>query len=357
VVASAVLGAATVSGGAVLAFGSDDATSTATASPSTAKVTRGSLADVVSVDGTLTYRARTDGSPYIVTNRADGTYTALPDVGDRVRCGDVVYRVDDHPVLLLCGTIPAYRDLHPGDAGRDVRQLNAALHRLGHDRAAGVRVDPGDRHFTAKTAAALRRLHRARGVGGAGTLPVEDAVVLPRGVRVAKVTAPLGGAARPGTQVVQATSDTLEVQVALGGSQQGAVKRGDRARMTLPGNLPVTGRVDRIGRVARTAGKDDDAGDAVIPVFIRLDDPEEARGLDAAPVGVEITTKGVEHALSVPVTALVGKAGGGFAVEVVRAGGRRSSVVVKLGLVDAANGRVAVEGDLAEGNDVVVPTP
>jgi hypothetical protein len=72
---------------------------------------------------------------------------------------------------------------------------------------------------------------------------------------------------------------------------------------------------------------------------------------------VEITTKGVERALSVPVTALVGKTGGGFAVEVVRAGGRRALVGVELNLVDDADGRVAVEGDLAAGDDVVVPTP
>ena len=62
---------------------------------------------------------------------------------------------------------------------------------------------------------------------------------------------------------------------------------------------------------------------------------------------MDITTKGVENALSVPVTALVGKSGGGFAVEVVRDGGRRELVAVKLGLFDTAGGRVQVEGDLA----------
>ena len=56
-------------------------------------------------------------------------------------------------------------------------------------------------------------------------------------------------------------------------------------------------------------------------------------------------------------TALVGKSGGGFAVEVVRAGGRRELVAVTLGLFDATDGRVQVEGDLAAGDDVVVPSP
>jgi multidrug efflux pump subunit AcrA (membrane-fusion protein) len=71
---------------------------------------------------------------------------------------------------------------------------------------------------------------------------------------------------------------------------------------------------------------------------------------------VDITTKGVKSALSVPVTALVGKSGGGFAVEVVRDGGRRELVAVELGLFDTADGRVEVEGDLREGDQVVVPS-
>ena len=71
---------------------------------------------------------------------------------------------------------------------------------------------------------------------------------------------------------------------------------------------------------------------------------------------MDITTKGVKSALSVPVTALVGKSGGGFAVEVVRAGDRRELVAVKLGLFDTADGRVQVEGDLRAGDSVVVPS-
>jgi multidrug efflux pump subunit AcrA (membrane-fusion protein) len=119
----------------------------------------------------------------------------------------------------------------------------------------------------------------------------------------------------------------------------------------------VTGKVDRLGRVAQVpAGQNSSAGQATIPAFISLDDAGKARGLDRAPVRVEITTGGVENALSVPVTALVGKAGGGFAVEVVRAGGRRDLVAVKLGLFDTARGRVQVEGGLQEGDQVVVPS-
>jgi multidrug efflux pump subunit AcrA (membrane-fusion protein) len=96
---------------------------------------------------------------------------------------------------------------------------------------------------------------------------------------------------------------------------------------------------------------------ATIRIYITLDHPEKARGLDEAPVQVEIATKGVANAMSVPVTAIVGRSGDGFAVEVVREDGQRELVTVTPGLFDAAAGRVEVEGELREGDDVVVPAP
>jgi len=59
--------------------------------------------------------------------------------------------------------------------------------------------------------------------------------------------------------------------------------------------------------------------------------------------------------LSVPVTAIFGKSGGGYAVEVLRSDGRRDLVAVTLGAFDTAGGRVQVNGDLHEGDRVVVP--
>jgi peptidoglycan hydrolase-like protein with peptidoglycan-binding domain len=257
--------------------------------------------------------------------------------------------VDERPVLLLCGTVPAYRDLQVGDEGDDVRQLNRNLRRLGHDA-------DRDGRFTPKTATALRALQHDTGLDPTGALEIGDAVVLPRPARISRVIARLGGPARPGAQVAQATSAALEVQVELDASQQGEVRKGDRARITLPGNRSVKGKVVRLGRVARTAGKDDPVGEATIPAYIRLDEPKRARGLDRAPVRVDITTEGVQSALSVPVTALLGRSGGGFAVEVVRDGRRRELVAVKLGLFDTTEGRVEVEGDVGEGDPVVVPS-
>ena len=311
---------------------------------STATVEQGPLSAVVSLNGTLSYRARSDGSPYSVINQARGTYTALPEVGAKIGCGGVLYRVNDTPVLLLCGTMPAYRGVHQGDAGRDIRQLNRNLHLAGQA-------------FTGRTRAALERLQRRKGLDATGKLELGDAVFLPRPVRIGKVAGELGGAARPGAQIAQATADALHVRVDLDASQQGEVKKGDRAQVTLPGNTSVKGKVARLGRVAQAPqGKDAEPAAATVSAFISLDDPGAARGLESAPVQVDVMTKGVESALSVPVTALVGKAGGGLAVEVVRAGGHRELVAVRAGLFDDAHGRVEVEGALRQGEHVVVPS-
>lgn len=355
VAAAVALATAAAIGGVVAASDADRAAPAAEdESANTATVERGPLSNTVSRAGTLTYRAGSDGSPYPVINRASGTYTELPELGDKVDCGEVLYRVDDNPVLLLCGTVPAYRDLHRGDIGEDVRQLNHNLHQLGYD--AGIDVDPQGAEFASRTATALKALQEEKGFDLTGALGVDDAVFLPWSLRIAEVTAELGGPAEAGGPVVRATSDTLEVQVELDASEQEAVKPGDPVRITLPGNTSATGRVDRMGRIAKApAGPDADAGAATVGGYISLDRPEQARGFDKAPVQVEITTKGVDDVLSVPVTALVGKSGAGFAVEVVRDGGRRELVAVDLGLFDTAGGRVQVQGDLREGDRVVVP--
>jgi hypothetical protein len=71
---AAVLVAATA-GGAVVVSGARQATATHEPPVNTATVDRGKLSDMISQYGILTYRARSDGSPYAVINRARGTTT------------------------------------------------------------------------------------------------------------------------------------------------------------------------------------------------------------------------------------------------------------------------------------------
>jgi multidrug efflux pump subunit AcrA (membrane-fusion protein) len=341
-------------GGVIAIAGSAHATAAAQGPPvSTGTVERGTLSNIVSQYGTLTYRARSDGSPYIVFNHARGTYTELPHVGDNVDCGQVLYRVDDKPVLLLCGPTPAYRSLAQGDRGPDVAELNANLVALGY--ATQTQLGPTSQVFSSATSSALEKLQSKLGEDRTGSLDLGQAVFLPASVRIATVGGGLGGPASPGSQIAEATSKTLEVHVALDPSQQGVTK-GDRVHITLPDNKSVRGRVDRLGRVVQTPASQNTPAGATIPLYISLDHPQQAQGLDQAPVQATITTKGVENALNVPVTAISGKSGGGFAVEVVRADGRCDLVPVKLGLFDSAGGRVQVDGELHVGDRVVVPS-
>ena len=77
---------------------------------------------------------------------------------------------------------------------------------------------------------------------------------------------------------------------------------------------------------------------------------------DQAPVQVGITTDRVPDALVVPVTALLARSGGGYAVEVVGTRASNPLVPVSLGLFDDAGGVVQVTGSgLAAGQQVVVP--
>jgi hypothetical protein len=74
-------------------------------------------------------------------------------------------------------------------------------------------------------------------------------------------------------------------------------------------------------------------------------------------VQVAITTGSVRGALVVPVTALLARSGGGYAVEAVGAGARNRLVSVSLGLFDDAEGLVQVTAPgLAAGQEVVVPS-
>ncbi len=85
-------------------------------------------------------------------------------------------------------------------------------------------------------------------------------------------------------------------------------------------------------------------------------DPAATGTWDQAPVQVGITTASVPNALVVPVTALLARSGGGYAVEVVGAGASNHLVPVSLGLFDDADGLVQVTGSgLAAGQEVVVP--
>jgi peptidoglycan hydrolase-like protein with peptidoglycan-binding domain len=330
-------------GGGSAGNGIDNGSSTSLAS-----VTRRSLASTTNVNGTLGYAGSFD-----VVNQASGTLSALPAVGDVIEQGDVLYRVDGSPVVLLEGSTPAYRVLVPGMTGPDVRQLNADLVDLGY--ATEAELDPTSDRFDWQTSHALQKLQAHVGLEPTGILPLGQAVFLPSGVRVTELSATLGSAAEAGTSILSATSTARRVHIDLDAAQQSQIKEGDKATITMPDGQITPGVVSKVGSVATTPSGDSQDQTPTIPVVVTPTHPAQTGQLDQAPVLVSITTNSVKHALVVPVDALIALSGGGYAVEVDN-GGSRHLVPVTLGMFDDAEGLVQVSGSgLKEGQRVVVP--
>lgn len=376
-VPAAVLAAVTVTGGVLATAGGKQAVAAARPLPvGTTRVEKRTLSAMISQGGILTYRGRSDGSPYSVINQAHGTYTALPMQGQVIRQGHALYRVNNSPVVLLYGSTPAYRTLSAGVSGPDVAELNADLVALGY--ATSTQLRPGSAVFGPATTVAVEKLQAALGVPRTGALSPGQAVFEPVALRVTSVPVQPGGSAQPGEMVLQGTSTAREVQVALDASQQTSMAVGNKVSITLPNNQSTPGVVSSVGAVATCPSSSGGSGSSsaaqgtdacslgssqsstpTITVDVTPSDPTATGTWDQAPVQVGITTASVRNALVVPVTALLAQSSGGYSVEIAGAGAGAGNhlVPVSLGLFDDADGLVQVTGPgLAAGQRVVVPS-
>jgi hypothetical protein len=374
---AAVLAVVAATGGVLATSNTKEATSASQELPaSTVKVEKRILSATVSLDGTLTYGTGPDGSPYSVVNQTQGIYTKLPLLGQVISQGQVLYRVNDSPVVLLYGSTPAYRTLTAGATGADVTEFNADLVALGY--ATSAQLSPMSSVFGSATTTALEKLQAALGVTQNGTLTLGQAVFEPTAVRVTTLSAQLAGSTQTGQTVMQGSSTNRQVQVALDASQQTDVAVGNKVTITLPNNQITPGVVSSVGTVATCPSSSGAAGSSSsssapgadacssgssgssttpsITVDVTPSDPAATGTWDQAPVQVTITTASVPSALVVPVTALLAQSGGGYAVEVVDPGGTHQLVPVSLGLFDDADGLAQVTGsELGAGQEVVVP--
>ena len=83
--------------------------------------------------------------------------TTMPTRNTQLREGAVLLTASGRPVFIFQGQVPAYRDLTPGAAGDDVRQLEQGLKRLG--------IDPGpvDGVYDQQTSAAVAKWYANKG--------------------------------------------------------------------------------------------------------------------------------------------------------------------------------------------------
>lgn len=331
-----------------VAASDDDSDDPTSVSFSTESVSRRDLEQRTEVGGTLGY-----GEVREVPYDTGGTVTSLPPVGTVVDRGQTLAEVDGHAVPLLLGDRPMWRDLGPGVSdGADVEEIEANLVALGFDPSGGVTVD---RRWTAATTRAVKAWQGTLGREKTGMVVRGDAVVLPTAVRIAGHPTPVGEAASG--PVVEASGPTRLVTVDLEATKRGAFPVDQPVEVDLPDGTTVDGHVAAIDQPA-PAGNGEEAADAGgeprVEVTVAIAGANTGAWADEAPVVVRVVTSRAEDVLAVPVDALLALAEGGFAVERVESGRQTRLVPVELG--DFADGWVAVtSGDLAEGDDVVVP--
>ncbi len=307
----------------------------------TAPVERKDLVDRATLNGSLGYAdSRTLGGGL------PGTITALAAEGSVVDRGGVLYRVNGEAVRLLFGNIPVWRTLGPGVSnGTDVKQLEENL------RALGQRPGTVDGKWTADTTAAVKRWQDKIGVDQTGVLPQGSFVFLPGPRRIGSHQAKVGDPAVG--QIMTTTATARTVTVDLSARRQRLVKKGDRVQVELPTGRVVNATITDVGRVAKSNDGDQPGGggDPTITVTISLDRGATVDGLDEAPVEVRVATSVSKNVLAVPVSALLARANGGYALEVVD-GSTTHLVPVETG--SYADGYVEISGSgIGEGTRVV----
>jgi len=308
--------------------------------PVTVKAELTTLTSDLRINGTLSY-----GASVALPGRG-GTITRLPTAGDVIGVGQALYEVDGKPVIAMRGDRPFWRDLGIGvENGPDVRQLEQALADLGFGKNMTV-----DDEFTAVTESHVKAWQKSLGVTRDGIVKLGDVVAITAAsVRIESIKAQLGDPA--GASPLTYTSTTLRVVAKLTDAQAREILPSTRVTVVLPDGTEVPATVTAVDPGGQPTDKEGETTPATANV--EFDDPAVAEGIGLRAVKVVFAASEVKDALVVPVTALVATTDGGYAVDVVRKGGKIERVSVEVGLI--ADTRVQVTGgDLAAGDAVVV---
>jgi peptidoglycan hydrolase-like protein with peptidoglycan-binding domain len=140
------------------------------AEPATYQVVPGNVGRSLTFSATATWPRKT-----WLRSGASGTVTSVEvHPGQEVTTGDVLFRIDERPMIVAVGAVPAYRALSEGAVGRDVAQLELYLARAGY-----LSTPPNDR-FESATVSAIRELQGEMGIAQDGTMALGDIVFVPR---------------------------------------------------------------------------------------------------------------------------------------------------------------------------------
>jgi multidrug efflux system membrane fusion protein len=340
-----VVAAVAVGGGVVAVVAQPDAeggsTPRSAMPPATAAVTRETLVDRKDQDGKLGY-----GDTTTISSRLSGTLTAVAAVGQTVKRGAALSRVDNTPVVLLYGRLPAYRTLSSGMTGADVKQFETNLWALGYR---GFTVD---KTYSSATATAVKEWQEDLGLDETGTVDPARVVYASDAIRVEERKAAPGDAVGPGAQLLTVTGTARVAVVDLDVSDQRLAKVGATVQVTLPDGTVKPGRITAAETVIQE-GQGQQPDTTQVEVTIGFPAGKAPQGLDQASVTVAFTAAERKNVLTVPVSALLALAEGGYGVQVVD-GATTRIVAVQTGLF--ADGRVEITGDgLTVGTTVGTP--
>lgn len=280
-----------------------------------------------------------------VFSPASGTVTAIVTAGGPLAAGETVIRVDERPVVVLPGQVPAYRPLVLGASGADVAALNVYLASLGYD------VDASSGAFSTETAAAVEQWQETVGLPATGEVGMGDVVfVTPealgtRPFRLADLSVGMPLAA--GSPLMVELEPLPRIEVLLGALPPAEIEVGTPVDLSLPTGEGLESQVaeliDREGQiVARLMGPGGDA-------LCELEDCLEMVSLyETLAASASFTLVPVTQGTVVPAQAIQTDAGGEPFVTLVDGMQRAITIVVTSG------GLSVVEG-LEEGTEVVLP--
>jgi peptidoglycan hydrolase-like protein with peptidoglycan-binding domain len=329
---------------AVTVFNLPDAASSSNSSSGstvaeTADIKKETLVDRENHDGTLGH-----GDTTTLPARGSGTVTWLPTVGSTVGRGKALYRLDNKPVVLLYGALPAYRTLKPGVKGADVKQFEKNLWALGYR---GFTVD---QKYSSATADAVEKWQDDLGLTETGTVETSQIWYATTAVRVDSSSSEKGATAQPGTELLKYTGTSLVATVDLDMDAQRLAKQGATVQVEMPDGKVVPGRIAKVGTTVQQ-GQGDQEDTTLIEVTIGFSGAP--KGINEASVTVGFTASQRKDVLTVPVAALLALAEGGYGVQIVD-GSTTKIVAVETGLF--ADGKVEISGDgLAAGMKVGMP--
>ncbi|MFF3029456.1 peptidoglycan-binding protein [Streptomyces rubiginosohelvolus] len=303
--------------------------------PATATVVRTDLVLSKTVDGRIDFAQRR-----AVKAAVEGTVTVAAAEGRTVRRGEALYELNDKPVTLLYGPVPAFRGMKAGHRGSDVLQLERNLRDLGY--GAGLYVDT---EYGKDTEAAVKRWQKHLNRETTGRVGRGDVVFQPGEVKVVSADAALADQVGPDAPVLTIASTKPVVRALLEQTDGALTARGTKVEVTLPSGKTVPGKVAGTVRPEGEDGAESGGGQEGITVEVVLDGGSRAAsGEDAeATASATFVSEAREGVLAVPVEAVVALRGenGGYGLQVVR--GRTSEMIrVETGMT--ADGRIEVSG-------------